>query len=563
MSSILCSDNFRSFFENIEKIGIPAQELPDVVGKELSLIAPDIRLGRMTLEFISPPMPYNVQGTHATCELYLSPVGFDENNIKTEFATGDNGTVIITSDPEKGSTWSEEEKAEITFLHKSVFVIFGRARLSDIVKIAVTSDAMTKLPNASGFMSIGTRLLKQGQLSNYTAMYINLKNFRCVNSQMGNRHGDEAIRAYAATLHAWLGEDGYAARLGGDNFTVLVKKERKQELLRFLSDVLVEVEVESGKIPFTLSARVGVYDIQPGDIMPNIMECISTAVSNAKRNPATNVVTFTAETMKKVEREHAITAMFPAALNNREFIVYYQPKVDLSTSRMCGCEALVRWKKDDRIISPAEFIPVFERDGNVCALDFYMLDNVCRDISEWLKNGLEPVTVSVNFSKTHLHNPNIAEDILAVINKYNIDTKYIEVELTEMSDFNDYEAFKALVNKMKENGVVTSIDDFGTGYSSLNLLTDFMFDVVKLDKSFLDNIERSGSKTDEIVVRNIVKMIKELGMKAIAEGVETVQQAQFLKDIECTMVQGYLYDRPLCVEDFTKRLGKKEYEKLL
>ena len=135
--------------------------------------------------------------------------------------------------------------------------------------------------------------------------------------------------------------------------------------------------------------------------------------------------------------------------------------------------------------------------------------------------------------------------------------------MTEMSDFNDYDAFKHLVSTMKDNGVVTSIDDFGTGYSSLNLLTDFMFDVVKLDKSFLDNISRTQSKTDEIVVRNIVKMIRELGMRVIAEGVETVEQAKFLKSIDCSMVQGYLYDRPLCVEEFIKRLQKRNYEKLL
>ncbi len=146
-----------------------------------------------------------------------------------------------------------------------------------------------------------------------------------------------------------------------------------------------------------------------------------------------------------------------------------------------------------------------------------------------------------------------------IIKKYGVDSRYIEIELTEMSDFNDYNAFKSLVTKMKDNGVLTSIDDFGTGYSSLNLLTDFNFDVVKLDKSFLDNIIRSQSKTDEIVVRNIVKMIKELNMKAIAEGVETAEQARFLKEIECTMVQGYLYDKPLCVEDFVKRLEKKVY----
>ncbi len=562
MSSILCSENFKAFYDSIERVGLPLEQLADVVAAELPTIAGDISLGRMTINFASPPMPYNQSGTRDTKVLYLSENGFGEDTLTTNFSTGDNGAVIISSAPVKGHNWSKDEENEITFLHKSLFVIFGRTRLINIVKSSLSSDALTQLPNSNGFIAIGTRLAAQNKLHEYTAMYINLKNFRCINSQISNKHGDDVIKAYAMTVHSMLQEDEVIGRLGGDNFTLLVKDERAEEIISKLSEMTVEVELDSAKMTFIIAARMGVYDIHEGDAMTHAMNCISIAINGARRNPALNVVRFTPEIMQKIEREHALTAMFAGAVKNREFIVYYQPKVDLSNSRMCGCEALVRWKRDGRIISPAEFIPVFERDGNICALDFYMLDCVCRDIREWIKQGLEPVTVSVNFSKTHLHDPHIAEEIMAIINKYGIDTKYIEVEMTEMSDFNDYDAFKDLVTKMKENGVVTSIDDFGTGYSSLNLLTDFMFDVVKLDKSFLDNISKSNSRTDEIVVRNIVKMIKELGMSTIAEGVETVEQAQFLKDIDCTMVQGYLFDKPLCCEEFVTRLAGKEYEKL-
>jgi EAL domain-containing protein (putative c-di-GMP-specific phosphodiesterase class I) len=175
--------------------------------------------------------------------------------------------------------------------------------------------------------------------------------------------------------------------------------------------------------------------------------------------------------------------------------------------------------------------------------------------------GVEPVTVSVNFSKMHLNNPDIAQQIIDVVDKYGIEHKYIEIELTEMSDFSDYAAVKALVGAMKQYGIITSIDDFGTGYSSLNLLTDFMFDVVKLDKSFIDKVIKGGSKTDEIVVRNMVKMIKELDMKAVAEGVETADQAKFLHSINCSVVQGFLYDKPLCEEEFLERLKAKKYGK--
>ena len=330
-----------------------------------------------------------------------------------------------------------------------------------------------------------------------------------------------------------------------------------------ISGADLEIEIAGSVSHFSMQARAGMYDIKEGDAMPHVMNCISAAISTARRHPTKHIITFTPEVLYKIMQEQEITASFPAAIRNKEFLVYFQPKVDLKTRELCGCEALVRWLKDGNLIPPMNFIPLFEHNGSICSLDFYMLENVCRSICEWKSKGLEPVTVSVNFSKTHLHNPNIAEDILKIIRKYGIESRYIEIEMTEMSDFNDYEAFRNLVNKLKANGVTTSIDDFGTGYSSLNLLTDFMFDIVKLDKSFIDNIIRNKSKTDEIVVRNIVRMINELNMTSIAEGVETSEQAGLLKDIGCGMVQGYLFDRPLPEEEFINRLKTRVYENIV
>ncbi len=563
MKNFLCSENFKNFFSNIEKVGVPVEQLATIIGNELYNIADDVFLGRCACEFHASPMPYSENGREIITELFLSPSGFDNDEVRTEHKTGDNGKVVFRSYPIKGRKWNRVQKEEIEFLHKSMFVIFGRARLTDIIKATITRDALTKLPNTAGFLAVGNGLAAQNKLHEYNAMYLNLKNFRCINSQIGGKHGDKVIIAYAKALHDLLSDDEYAARLGGDNFTLLVKKETTDMILENLTELTIEVQLDSTKMSFAIASRIGMYNIESGDKMPHVMDCIATAVGSARRNPALNVVIFTPEIMKRVAFEHTLTSLFPIAIKNREFVVYYQPKIDLTESCICGCEALVRWNRDGKLVSPADFIPVFERDGNVCTLDFYILDCVCRDIASWLSRGIEPVTVSVNFSKTHLHDPNLAQEIIDIINKYGIDTKYIEVEMTEMSDFNDYDAFKHLVSTMKNNGVVTSIDDFGTGYSSLNLLTDFMFDVVKLDKSFLDNISRTQSKTDEIVVRNIVKMIRELGMRVIAEGVETVEQAKFLKSIDCSMVQGYLYDRPLCVEEFIKRLQKRNYEKLL
>ncbi len=560
MNRGLCSKKFMEFFDGIEKVGLPLDQLAEFIGSRLPIIEDELHLGKFVCVLSTPASPLEPGGRELESTIYLNPLGFEDEPFVYSSRTGDNGIIEFLVFPLRDYHWDNEEKKEIEFLCRNVFVLCGRARLNDIVHKTISRDVSTGLLNSAGFVNAGNRLIAENKLQDYSAMYLNLKNYRSVNAQIGYKYGDMVMKNYAEALMTKIGDDELVARLGGDNFAVLVKKEKVKDYLKFFESTLVVAKLGEVVTTFSISARIGVYNIEKGDSMMHVMNCISSAISAVRRSSATDVAVFNYEIMNKLDKEHEISSAFPQAIKNREFIVYYQPKVDLKTNRLCGCEALVRWKKGDKLISPGEFIPVFEHDGNICALDFYMLDRVCRNISEWIQMGLEPVTVSVNFSKTHLLNPTIAEDIIAVINKYEIDTKYIEVEMTEMSDFNDYNAFKMLVTKMKENGVLTSIDDFGTGYSSLNLLTDFMFDVVKLDKSFLDNIVRSNSKTDEIVVRNIVRMIKELNMKAIAEGVETAEQARFLKDIECTMVQGYLYDKPMCVEDFIERLKAKEYE---
>ena len=559
MSSNICSKNFIEFYNNIEKIGLSPDEIALKVKESLPLIAEDIYLGRMECRFYAPPTPYEKQGREAEMVLYEHESGYSDELFLREYSTSNGASVGFKMNAVKGHIWDDEEKEYIEFICKNIFTMCGRARLAEVINRSLNVDLNTGLLSAGGYVAMGTTLLKRGKLHDYTAMYINIKNFKYISSQIGNKNGDLVIKEYAIALGGMLLEDEYAGRLGGDNFTLLVKKERRDIIAEGLSCISINTNYGGMERHLKISARIGMYDIVQGDEMPHIMNCISAAIATAKRKNAEDIVLFSREIVNRMLKEQAIATEFPLAVKEREFVVYYQPKVNLDTHEICGCEALVRWLKNGKIVSPGEFIPLFERDGSICILDFYVLEQVCRDIKKWSDMGVEPVTVSVNFSKTHLSNPDIAQQILDIIKKYDIDHKYVEIELTEMSDYSDYGAVKELVSTMKQNGIVTSIDDFGTGYSSLNLLTDFMFDVVKLDKSFIDNVIKNGSKTDEIVVRNIVKMIRELNMQTVAEGVETADQARFLNSINCSVVQGYLYDKPLREEEFFERLKARRY----
>ena len=279
------------------------------------------------------------------------------------------------------------------------------------------------------------------------------------------------------------------------------------------------------------------------------------AMNIAKHVKKTPFAYASKELKEMILRRNEMIAGFPDAIQNRELQAFYQPKVSINDYVIVGAEALVRWKKDSGFVSPGEFIPAFEQNGMVCELDFYILEQVCMDISRWLKEGIEPVRISVNFSRKHLTNHNLAEDIMQVLRKYNVDSKYIEIELTETVDEEEAGLLIDFMNKMRKNNILMTIDDFGTGYSSLNMLRSFPVDVLKIDKSLVSSMEESA----QIILSNVVRMASELKMDVVAEGVETWEQVEYLKTVKCSVVQGFLFDRPMPKEQFEEKLKQKKY----
>jgi EAL domain-containing protein (putative c-di-GMP-specific phosphodiesterase class I) len=210
-----------------------------------------------------------------------------------------------------------------------------------------------------------------------------------------------------------------------------------------------------------------------------------------------------------------------------------------------------------------------EREGTICALDFYVLNKVCEDINAWLSKGITPVRISTNFSRLHMHNPKLAEDIFNVIKRQGVDPSYIEIELTESIGYDDFGALEKFVSALHNYGIKTSIDDFGTGYSSLNLLSELHVDVIKLDKSFVTPPSQAEDESDAsynkrlksnyIVIKTIINMAVELGLEVICEGVETKEQANMLENLGCHMAQGFLYDKPIPHDEFESRLTNGDY----
>lgn len=245
------------------------------------------------------------------------------------------------------------------------------------------------------------------------------------------------------------------------------------------------------------------------------------------------------------------------AIQNNEFVVYFQPKVNITDMKIAGAEALVRWNCEGRILPPVKFIPFCERTGLVVDIDFFVLEETCRRMRKWIDEGIEPVRISVNFSKFHFNEEGVAEKIFKVITQYRIPPELIEVEFTETAYLDKEELLENTVDRLKRYGIKSSIDDFGSGYSSLNLLQNMDFEVVKLDKSLLGKgVENEKAKK---VISSIIHMAKELEMEVLAEGVETKEELKLLQSLNCDFVQGFLFDKPLPAEEFEKRLLERTY----
>lgn len=550
MECTLYSDSMKRFYglfqENIQSTA----DCLNRIKRGISFLADELHLGKLDIRIEAPANIYDASGLSIEYPAYAYEGGFGSDTLQFPFETTEHGHIMITLAPRPDYQWTERDKETLRVFAMNVFFLSGRARLIDLTKKAAITDNMTGMMNLAGFMQFANAAVAGGNLRRYHGFRLNIKNFKYISQQI-SRRTDDVLRDYGHAIEHFLDVDEAIAHLGGDNFVGLVKDDRLDDFLKFISEVPVQIGRDNKTTG--IGARIGYYDIQYSDTSADVMGYLDAATSIAKME-GRDVVRFEYAMLERMLRNKAISAMFPVAVASEEFQVYYQPKVNIRSNMICGCEALVRWVQKGKIVPPMEFIPVLEEEGTICTLDFYVFERVCRTIRSWIDRGIQPVTVSVNFSKLHLRNPKLAEEILAIIEKYKVDAKYLEIELTEMSGYDNFESLSQFIADMHEKGVRTSIDDFGTGYSSLNLLTNLEADVVKLDKSFCVKIGSDDAKT-KILLQNVVNMVHELDYHVLAEGVETEEQAEFLRSIGCTTVQGYLYDKPMPLDAFELRLA--------
>ena len=471
---------------------------------------------------------------------------FTENNVR---ACKANYSFMQSK---SGQDWSDEEVQQIEAFEKLIYTFCDRSYASTIAKDLSMFDNDLMVYPLTFFLATVKNLIRQGRIGEFGGVYFNIKH-----SSINDRFGrDCATNIMKLFIHGILEKILYEeciCRVGGDNFVVLFKKDNLNIIKNYLSGM--PITFNDGET-VTVTTTAGYYMIpEATESATDVMDRISTAYQLAKSVYKRPFLFYDDEIMQHQTHVKEIEMMFPSAIENEEFKVFYQPKTQLNNYQLAGAEALCRWFRNGKVISPGEFIPVLEGSKAICTLDFYMLDHVCRDIRRWLDEGREAVKVSVNLSRLHLGDEDLLESILRIIDKYKVPHHFIEIELTETTTDVDYKELKKIVYGLREQDISTSVDDFGVGYSSLNLIREMPWNVLKIDKSFLPTQEEEDNDPSKVkMLRHIITMSQDLGLECIVEGVETAEQVKLLKDCKCYLAQGFYFDRPLPVKEFEQKL---------
>ncbi len=388
----------------------------------------------------------------------------------------------------------------------------------------------------------------------FSVVYFDIIKFKAVNDIFGMSEGDRVLRKIGEILCNFLGENGFAARMGSDRFVAFMHLSyRKPETMtEHLLNELAEFD-----LPFEIALNAGIYVSIGEDKRLSANAMIDRAIlaqSVIKGSYTVKYRVYTESLRNEMLGEQEIVGMMANAISKKQFIVHYQPQYSHSTGMLIGTEALVRWCHPERgLISPGLFIPIFEKNGFITRLDMYVFEEVCAFLRRCLDRNLPVVPISTNFSRYDIFTPDFVERLEEMRLKYDLPARLLRVELTESVTIGGIHHVNAVIDKLHQHGYMVEMDDFGSGYSSLNALKDIDMDVIKLDMQFLDR--DSDNNKGGTILSSVVRMAKWLNMPVIAEGVETVPQADFLRSIGCDYIQGYLYSRPIPEDKYVELIN--------
>jgi len=415
-------------------------------------------------------------------------------------------------------------------------------------------DSLTGLPNREYMKEYFNHNLNLSKRSNrpFTIMFLDLDHFKEINDSLGHSYGDILLQGMTKRLKSVIREEDTLSRLGGDEFILLLPDTDSfgaaQVAQKILEAVAPPFSIEEHELSVTTSIGIALYPLD-GTEMELLLKNADSAMYRAKQEGRNTYCFFTDEMQKKSTRNLLLGNALRHAINNNELSLVYQPQFSAINKKIVGAEALLRWNHPEfGAISPLEFIPIAENTGLILPIGEWVLRTAAQQTKEWMEKGMEPIVMAVNLSAVQFRSPNLPIIVADILENVGLAPEYLELELTESTAMHDPLRAINVMDELHEKGIRMSIDDFGTGYSSLSYLKKFNIYKLKIDQSFVRDINVDNE--DRAIVGAIINMAKSLGLKTIAEGVETIGQLDYLHQQGCDEIQGYYYSKPLSPEDF-------------
>ncbi|MCK9372763.1 MAG: EAL domain-containing protein [Sulfuricurvum sp.] len=495
-------------------------------------------------------------------ETYLKPLGIQS---MLDMPIIQNGKVIgVVCCEQVGSLrgWKPEEQEFMLTIANSIIVsieIDKRKKTEEILAYQAHHDELTHLYNRALFTDRLEHAIKKARRaqSQVAIMFMDLDHFKEINDSLGHAIGDEVLISVAKKLSENLREIDTIARLGGDEFTLIVEEvddlQKLNEIaLKLISIFQHPILIGNHQLYVTCSIGISLYPLD-GDNAQSLLRNADSAMYKAKDEGRNSYQYYTEELTARAFERIALESSLRQAIEKEELVVFYQPKIDGVNETMIGMEALVRWNHPDLgMISPAKFIPIAEETGFIVVIDQWVMHTAMKQIVQWREDGLNPGVVSLNLTKKQLRQEGFLAGMHRMLSESGCRPEWIEMEVTEGDIMKNPEQSIAVLIELRKMGIALALDDFGTGYSSLAYLKRFPITTLKIDQSFICGLPDDND--DTAIVRSTIALAKSMGMEVIAEGVETVEQKDFLIANGCRNIQGYLYGRPIPSSDMSEKL---------
>lgn len=491
------------------------------------------------------------------------------NKIKQDKTLSQIPVIILTEKSDRDTEKKVLESGAWDFVPKPYDADIIKLRLKNVIARSQVSllkelnnvmnyDPLTEIYSKNKFFSASKALLKDNPDKQFAFLRLDIDRFKLINSFFGTAYGDRLLKRVAKRIRdfAKTTECCTFGRIDADVFGIFTPYQGKEETLKQIEQAVEDMKKLSAS--YNIMIVYGVYVVTDRSLPISFMcDRAALAAKTVKGHYMKSYAFYDDKMRLSIENEQNIINEMSDALENNEFVPYYQPKYDVKTNKPVGAEALARWIHPTKgFISPGVFIPIFEKNGFISKLDFYIWECVCKQLKEWKDSGVPLFPVSVNVSRVNLYNPNLSKIIIELTKKYDVEPKYFNIEITESVYTDDNVMIDDITSQLRNNGFTILMDDFGSGYSSLNVLKDVQVDMLKMDMMFMFKAKYDGRA--ETIISSVIRMAKWLNIPVIAEGVDRAEQVEFLKSVGCDYIQGFYYSKPLPAADYEKLISDQE-----